>query len=50
MKSAPWATLAWPIPTQGDILIYPDDHAASMPLDFFGWAVRDEARTTTRKS
>jgi glyoxylase-like metal-dependent hydrolase (beta-lactamase superfamily II) len=32
-------------PTQGDVLIYPDDHTASMPLDFFVWAIRGEGRT-----
>ncbi len=31
--------------TQGANFIFPDDHAASMPIDFFVWAVRGEGRT-----
>lgn len=31
--------------TQGTNLIFPDDHAAPMPLDFFVWAIRGEGRT-----
>jgi glyoxylase-like metal-dependent hydrolase (beta-lactamase superfamily II) len=31
--------------TQGDVLLYPDDHAAPMPLDFYIWAIRGEGRT-----
>ena len=31
--------------TQGDVLIWPDDHAAPMPLDFYIWAVRGGGRT-----
>ncbi|MBU6498136.1 MAG: N-acyl homoserine lactonase family protein [Rhodospirillales bacterium] len=31
--------------TQGSNLIFPDDHAAPMPLDFFVWAVRGHGRT-----
>jgi len=31
--------------TQGSNLIFPDDHAAPMPLDFFVWAVRGGGRT-----
>lgn len=31
--------------TQGDVLLYADDHAAPMPLDFFIWAIRGEGRT-----
>ncbi len=31
--------------TQGDVLIYPDDHAAPMPLDFYIWAIRGGGRT-----
>jgi glyoxylase-like metal-dependent hydrolase (beta-lactamase superfamily II) len=30
--------------TQGSNLIFPDDHAAPMPLDFFVWVVRGEGR------
>ena len=30
--------------TQGTNLIFPDDHAAPMPLDFFVWAIRGEGR------
>ncbi len=29
--------------TQGSNLIFPDDHAAPMPLDFYVWAIRDPA-------
>ncbi len=31
--------------TQGSNLIFPDDHAAPMPLDFFLWVVRGNGRT-----
>ena len=31
--------------TQGSNLIFPDDHAAPMPLDFFVWAIRGGGRT-----
>jgi glyoxylase-like metal-dependent hydrolase (beta-lactamase superfamily II) len=31
--------------TQGSNLIFPDDHAAPMPIDFFVWAVRGGGRT-----
>jgi len=31
--------------TQGTNLIFPDDHAAPMPLDYFVWAVRGGGRT-----
>ena len=31
--------------TQGSNLIFPDDHAAPMPLDFFVWAIKGEGRT-----
>ncbi len=30
--------------TQGTNLIFPDDHAAPMPLDFFVWAIRGNGR------
>jgi len=30
--------------TQGSNLIFPDDHAAPMPLDYFVWVVRGEGR------
>jgi len=30
---------------QGDVLIFPDDHEAPMPLDFYVWAIRGEGRT-----
>ena len=31
--------------TQADVLIFPDDHTAPMPLDFYIWAIRGEGRT-----
>lgn len=31
--------------TQGTNLIFPDDHAAPMPLDFFIWVIRGDGRT-----
>ena len=31
--------------TQGNSLIFPDDHAAPMPLDFYVWAIRGGGRT-----
>ncbi|SDB16562.1 N-acyl homoserine lactonase family protein [Bauldia litoralis] len=31
--------------TQADVLIFPEDHAAPMPLDFYIWAIRGEGRT-----
>jgi len=31
--------------TQGTNLIFPDDHAAPMPLDFFVWVIRGGGRT-----
>jgi glyoxylase-like metal-dependent hydrolase (beta-lactamase superfamily II) len=31
--------------TQGSNLIFPDDHAAPMPLDYFIWAIQGEGRT-----
>ena len=31
--------------TQGSNLIFPDDHAAPMPLDFFVWAIRGGGHT-----
>ena len=31
--------------TQGSNLMFPDDHSAPMPLDFFIWVVRGEGRT-----
>lgn len=31
--------------TQRDVLIYPDDHDAPMPLDYYIWAVRGGGRT-----
>ena len=31
--------------TQGNNLIFPDDHAAPMPIDFFIWAIRGNGRT-----
>ena len=31
--------------TQRDVLIFPEDHDAPMPLDFFVWAIRGEGRT-----
>jgi glyoxylase-like metal-dependent hydrolase (beta-lactamase superfamily II) len=31
--------------TQGTNFIFPDDHAAPMPLDYYVWAVRGEGRT-----
>jgi glyoxylase-like metal-dependent hydrolase (beta-lactamase superfamily II) len=30
---------------QRDVLIFPEDHDAPMPLDFFIWAIRGEGRT-----
>ena len=30
--------------TQRDVLVFPEDHAAPMPLDFFVWAIRGEGR------
>jgi glyoxylase-like metal-dependent hydrolase (beta-lactamase superfamily II) len=30
---------------EGENLIFPDDHAAPMPLDYFVWAIRGEGRT-----
>ena len=38
-----YATLA--ARTQGDNFIFPDDHAAPMPIDYFIWAIRGEGRT-----
>src|SRR5262245_42764745 len=32
-------------PTQGTVLMFPDDHAAPMPLDFFIWVIRGGGRT-----
>src|SRR5262249_5257588 len=31
--------------TRADNMIFPDDHAAQMPIDFYVWAVRGEGRT-----
>jgi hypothetical protein len=31
--------------TQGTNLMFPDDHAAPMPLDFFVWVIRGNGRT-----
>lgn len=31
--------------TQGNLLMFPDDHAAPMPLDFFIWVIRVGGRT-----
>ena len=31
--------------TQRDVLVFPEDHAAPMPLDFYIWAIRGEGRT-----
>ncbi|MDE2335379.1 MAG: N-acyl homoserine lactonase family protein [Rhodospirillales bacterium] len=31
--------------TQGDNFLYPDDHAAPMPIDYYIWVVRGEGRT-----
>ena len=31
--------------TQGTNLMFPDDHSASMPLDFFIWVIRGQGRT-----
>ncbi len=31
--------------TQRDVLVFPEDHDAPMPLDFFVWAIRGEGRT-----
>ena len=31
--------------TQGSNLMFPDDHAAPMPLDFYIWVVRGNGRT-----
>ena len=30
---------------QGENLIFPDDHAAMMPIDYYLWAIRGEGRT-----
>ncbi len=30
--------------TQGQNMIFPDDHAAAMPIDFYLWAIRGEGR------
>jgi glyoxylase-like metal-dependent hydrolase (beta-lactamase superfamily II) len=34
----------WDDWTQGHVLIFPEDHAAPMPLDFFIWAIRGGGR------
>ncbi len=31
--------------TQGETFIFPDDHAAPMPIDYYIWAIRGEGRT-----
>ncbi len=31
--------------TQGETFIFPDDHAAPMPIDYYVWAIRGEGRT-----
>lgn len=38
-----YATLA--ARTQGENFIFPDDHAAPMPIDYFIWAIRGNGRT-----
>ena len=34
-----------PEPLQREVLMFADDHAASMPLDFFVWAIRGNGRS-----